>query len=49
MKNGIEVVFTKDYANKKKDDKEVYSSMLASQLVRLKVARLKKASKKESK
>lgn len=49
MKNGKEVVFTKDYAGKKKGDAGSYDGMLASRLVTLKVAKYKSASKKTGK
>jgi hypothetical protein len=44
------VEFTKDFANKKKGDKETYSSMVASHLVHKdKVAKYFKESKKSTK
>jgi hypothetical protein len=46
----ILVEFTKDFANKKKGDKESYDSMLASRFIStLKVAKVFKKSKKAPK
>jgi hypothetical protein len=42
------VEFTKDYANKKKGDKESYNSMLASGLIQKKVAKIFKKEVKKS-
>ena len=46
----VEVEFTKDFANKKKGDRESYDSMLASVLIRKdKVAKIFKAKSKKKK
>jgi len=44
----ILVEFTKDYAGKKKGDKGSYDSMLASTLIRKKVAKIFKKSVKKT-
>lgn len=43
----VEVVFTQDFANKKKGDTGIYDGMLTNQLVMIdKVAKYKKTDKK---
>ena len=43
----VTIIFTKDFATKKKGDEWACDSLLAAQLVRVeKVAKIKKASKK---
>lgn len=44
-----EIVFIKDYANKKKDDVLKCDSMLAARIVNLKAAKYKKDVKKKKK